>query len=150
MEQPLDFDTRVKVHIYETIAETTRPPLRAETARALDASEPEVAGAYDRLKGRRLLALAPESGEIVMAPPFAAGPTAFQFKAGDKAYFANCVWDVYGIAAALHQDGDIVASCGCCGEPAQLGVREGRPLPSVWIAHFAVPARNWWDDITFT
>ena len=106
--------------------------------------------AFGRLSLRRLLALAPESGEILMAPTFSAVPTPFLVKARDRSYFANCVWDAYGIAAAMGTDAVIDSSCACCGEPMQLRVANGSPVPERAVAHFAVPAARWWDDIFFT
>ena len=146
----MDFDTRVKLRIYQTVADTTRPPLRRELAQAFDVPEEEVEATFRRLREKKLIALAPATSEIVMAPPFSAAPTPFSVIVEDKRYFGNCIWDAFGIAAALNRDAEIEASCGCCGEPACLAVRDGKPGPSDWLAHFAVPARHWWDDITFT
>ena len=81
---------------------------------------------------------------------FAAAPTAFQVTAGGKSYFANCVWDAYGIAAALHADAAIRASCACCSEPMALAVVGGQPAAAAGVAHFAVPAAQWWDDLPYT
>lgn len=145
-----DLDIRLKLFIYQTIVEEGRPPSRSRIARALQQSLANVGDSLTRLCGKRLLALAPDSGEIAMAPPFSAVPTPFQVQAAGKTFHANCVWDAYGIAAALHQDVVIEAGCGCCGEVARLQVAKGVPEPSDWVAHFAVPARQWWDDITFT
>lgn len=143
-------DTRLKLFVYQTIAEEGKPPTRARISRALQQTLGQVGDSLNRLRGKRLLALAPDSGEIVMAPPFSAVPTGFLVHAGSKSFYANCVWDGYGIAAALHRDVVIDAGCGCCGEPTQLRVTGGMPEPSHWVAHFAVPACQWWDDITFT
>lgn len=145
-----DLDTRLKLFVYQTIAEEGRPPSRNRIARGLQVTLGKVGDSLNRLRAKRLFALAPDSGEIVMAPPFSAVPTGFQVQAGGKTFYANCVWDAYGIAAALHQDVVIEAACGCCGEPARLKVTKGKPESSDWLAHFEVPARHWWDDITFT
>jgi Alkylmercury lyase len=136
--------------VYGATVRQGRPPNSTEVARALGTAPEQVLQIFRQLNARRLLALAPETGEIVMAPPFSAVPTLFHVTVGDRAYFANCVWDAYGIAAALHQDADIAASCGCCGEPMSLAVRDGRPVPATGIAHFAVPAAQWWENITYT
>jgi hypothetical protein len=96
------------------------------------------------------LFLAPDAGEIVMAPPFAAAPTPFRVTAGDRAWHAPCVWDSLGIPAALHLEVTVTTSCGCCGEPIVFQVRGGPPKPSPGVAHFAVPAAQWWDDLVYT
>ncbi|HEX5760424.1 MAG TPA: organomercurial lyase [Thermoanaerobaculia bacterium] len=148
--EPEPLDPQVQLDIYRTTAESGRPPRAAEVAGRLGCDRGEVLAAFRRLNGRRLLALAPETGEVVMAPPFSAVPTPFLVRAGGRSYFANCVWDALGIAAALHQDADVEASCACCGEPMALRVRGGAPEPEPCVAHFAVPAKQWWDDITYT
>jgi len=145
-----DLDIRLKLFVYQTIAEDGRPPTRNRIAKALQLSLATIGDSLTRLRSKRLLALAPDSGEIAMAPPFSAVPTPFQVHSDGKTFYANCVWDSYGIAAALHKDVVIETGCGCCGEPAWLKVTGGVPEPSNWVAHFAVPARHWWDDITFT
>jgi hypothetical protein len=143
-------DDQVRGYVYDRTVQEGRPPRSAEVADALSITPVEARESFKRLNSRRLLALAPESGEIVMAPPFSAVPTPFQVLVGDRAYFANCVWDAFGIPAALHQDAKINASCACCGEPMAFSVRNAQPDPATGIAHFAVPAAHWWDNIVHT
>ena len=85
-----------------------------------------------------------------MAPPFSGIATAFPVEANGKDYFANCVWDAYGIAAALHCDIVSRASDGHTGEPLTLEVKNGQPILKPYVAHFAVPAAHWWDNLIFT
>lgn len=143
-------DQELRQHVYTATVERGRPPRAAEAGRALGISEEDALAAFQRLRALKLLYLAPESGEIVMAPPFAASPTGFLVHAGGRSYFANCVWDSFGIAAALRSDATIQASCACCGEPMTLAVEGGRPAPADGVAHFAVPAAHWWDDLPYT
>jgi Alkylmercury lyase len=147
----MDFDTAVKMNIYETIVRTTQAPASAEVAESLSASPEEVAAALERLHKKRLLV--PEPGNpsrIRMAPPFSAVETSFRVKVQDKVYFANCAWDALGIAAALHTDAIIEASDGQSGESMILEVRNGQPVPQSCVIHFAVPAAHWWNDIIYT
>ena len=146
-----DLDTAVKLAIYRTIAETGRAPTSAEVAAAEGLAETEVRAAFERLHARRLLV--PEPGDptrIRMAPPFSGVPTAFPVDARGKRYYANCVWDAYGIPAALHADARVDAVDGHTGEPLPLDVRAGAPVPRPYFAHFAVPAARWWEDIVYT
>src|SRR6266849_8859544 len=97
-----DFDTKVKLAIYEITADTGRVPNSSEVARKIDIDEGEVLGAFGRLHAKRLIL--PEPGDptrIRMAPPFSDIPTKFPVEANGKQYYANCVWDAYGIAGAL-------------------------------------------------
>ncbi|HEX9654430.1 MAG TPA: organomercurial lyase [bacterium] len=147
----MDFDTVVKLNIYQTIAQTTKPPKSTEVAQALGASVDEVEAAFARLHAKRLLV--PEPGDpsrIRMAPPFSGVATPFLVKIRDKSYYANCVWDALGIIAALHEDGVAAAADGHTGEAMALEVVNGQPLPQPCVIHFAVPAAKWWDDIIYT
>jgi Alkylmercury lyase len=146
-----ELDTTVKLAIYRTIADNALTPTSAEVAKSSGLTEEDVRAAFARLRAERLLV--PEPGDpsrIRMAPPFSGVPTAFPVEAKGKRYYANCVWDAYGIAAALHSDTTIPASDGFSNEPLTLEVREGRPIPQTYVAHFAVPAAHWWDDIIHT
>src|SRR5438132_14125290 len=107
-------DLTVQQHVYRFTADHGRPPQASVVASALGIGHAEVLDAFRRIHGRRLLVLA-RTGEIVMAPPFSAVPTPFRVDAAGREYFANCVWDSFGIAAALHSDAVIDASCACCG-----------------------------------
>ena len=144
-------DLKVKLAIYRITAETGTVPGSAEIAQSVDVDEAKVLGAFERLHAKRLLV--PEPGDpsrIRMAPPFSGVPTAFPVDANSKRYFANCVWDAYGIAAALHANAIIPASDGHTGESLTLEVKNGEPVSKPYVAHFAVPAAHWWDDIVFT
>lgn len=143
-------ERNVQEFLYRWTVSRGRPPRIAEAASALELARSTVIERYRELAAQRLLVLAPESEEIVMAPPFAGNPTLFRVVVGTSAYFANCVWDAYGVVAALRADGDVESSCACCGEPMALPVRDGRPVSADGIAHVAVPAAQWWDDITYT
>jgi hypothetical protein len=147
----LDFDTRVTLAVYEIAADTGRVPNSSQVADKIDIDEPEVLGAFARLHAKRLLL--PEPGDatrIRMAPPFSGVSTSFPVEANGKQYYANCVWDAYGIAAALDSDAVSRASDGHTGEPLTLEVKNGQPVLKSYVAHFAVPAAHWWDDLIFT
>ena len=147
----MDFDTTVKLAIYRAFAETGRAPDAREVGAAAGISEPEAIETFARLHARRLLV--PEPGDpsrIRMAPPFSGIPTSFPVDALGQRYYANCVWDAYGIPAALHADAVIPASDAFTGEPLTLEVRGGTAVPLPYVGHFAVPAALWWKDIIYT
>src|SRR5574341_1158399 len=143
----MDFDTAVKLNIYETIARTTQAPTTLDVAHSLGASRAEVQAAFERLHKQRLLVPEPsDPSRIRMAPPFSGVATPFPVKVRDKLYYANCAWDALGIPAALHENALIEATDGHSGQPIRLEVRDGQPLPEPCVIHFAVPAARWWDD----
>jgi hypothetical protein len=144
-------ETTVKLAIYEITAETGRIPNSSEVSRKINVGENDVLIAFDSLHAKRLILPEPnDSSRIRMAPPFSGIPTSFPVEAKGKQYYANCVWDAYGIAAALHCDAISRASDGQTGEPLTLEVKNGAPVLRPYVAHFAVPAAHWWDNLIFT
>jgi hypothetical protein len=144
-------DTTVKLTIYRITAETGSVPDAAAVAAATQFLESDVLAAFQRLHAKRLLV--PEPGDpnrIRMAPPFSGVPTAFPVEARGRRYYANCVWDAYGVAAALDADAVIPACDAFSDEPLTLEIYDGKPVLHPYVAHFAVPAAKWWDDIVFT
>ena len=147
----MDFDTSVKMAIYGMIADTGHVPDVPAVAAHLGARIGDVQHAFELLRQKRLLVLEPgDPTRIRMAPPFSGVPTSFLVHAGGNNYYANCVWDAYGVAAALHSDAVIDACDGHTGEPMNMEVREGQCVRWPCVAHFAVPAAKWWDDVIFT
>jgi hypothetical protein len=143
-------DEEVRLHLFREAAATTRIPQPPEIAKAMGRGEPEVREALGRLAASRVIVLAPNSGNIWIAAPFCAVPSAFLVQAGEKQYHGICVWDALGILATLGSDGVVSTGCGDCGEPLQLEVRAGKLVRDDGIIHFGVPALRWWDNIGFT
>jgi alkylmercury lyase-like protein len=147
----VDDETKVKMHVYETLAKTAAAPTVESTAMALDLDAGTVAGAFASLNRKRLLV--PEPGDpsrIRMAPPFSGVPTPHVVTTAERSYFANCAWDTFGIAAALQQDADIRSTCMDCGEALSLRIQDQQPRPDGVLFHIAVPAARWWADIIHT
>jgi len=147
----MDIDTSVKLNIYETIARTTQAPTTHQVAQALSAPLADVQAAFERLHQKRLLV--PEPGDparIRMAPPFSGTPTSFRVIVRDRAYYANCAWDAWGIPAALHEDAVIETVDAHTGEAMTFEIKNGQPVPQPCVFHFAVPAARWWEDIVYT
>ncbi len=53
------------------------------------------------------------------------------------------------MAAMLRADAKIVTSCGDCGTAAEVLVEDGA-VRGEGLMNFALPARDWWNDIVFT
>ncbi len=146
-----ELDTKVKLAIYDTIARYGLVPDAEEIAKITNLNRREVLVAFANLHNKKLLVPEPgDSSRIRMAPPFSGVPTAFPVEAQGKRYYANCVWDAFGIAAALGVDAVSGAVDGFSGEPLPLEIKNGQPILQPYVAHFAVPAAHWWDDIVYT
>jgi Alkylmercury lyase len=143
-------DKDVRLHIYERFVAQGRPPTTRETAGALGIEESDAEEAYRRLAEGRVIVLAPGSLNVWMANPLSAVPTPFRAETERGSYWGNCVWDGLGIIAMLGGSGRLAMACGDCGEPLEFRVRDGELVEGEAVAHFAVPARRWWDNIGFT
>jgi hypothetical protein len=144
-------DLRIRNHAYAAFVVSGSAPEPADAASELGLAEDEVAAAYRRLHDAHALVLEPDSSRIRMLNPFSAVEAPHRVEAGGREWFANCAWDALGIPAALHTDGSVRSECPDCGEPLELEVRDGELVRgSELLVHFVVPARRWWDDISFT
>jgi hypothetical protein len=143
-------DRRVRLHIYERFAEEGRPPTTGQTADAIGEDAADVAQAYRRLAEGRVIVLEPGTVDVWMANPFSARTTSFRVEAGDRRWWGTCAWDAPGILAALGLDGVVKTSCPDCDAPLELRIEGGELRALEAVAHFAVPARRWWEDIGFT
>jgi Alkylmercury lyase len=145
-----DDDLALRGATYARFVQLGRVPLAAEVAAAIDRTRAEVIAGWNRLHARHALVLSQETGEILMANPFSAVPTAHRVRAAGRWWYGNCAWDAFGICAALHSDGQIETSCPDCGEELRIAVRGQRPDDHGLLFHCLVPAAQWWDDIVFT
>lgn len=146
----MDFDTRVKLAVYEWLAATGEAPAAGDIAVKVTASPADVREAYGRLRANRVLYLEPDGETIRMAPPFSGVPTQHRAVVGDRSYYANCAWDSLGVIAALHRPGVVYSECAQSRTPLRLEVRLDGPEPSDWLFHSLVPAAQWWNDLVFT
>jgi hypothetical protein len=105
--------------------------------------------AYRRLAEGHVIVLQPGTTELWMANPLSARPTPFLVTTEHGRFYGNCVWDALGVAAMLDADARIDTDCADCGEAMVLEIVGGE-LAAEGVAHFAVPAAHWWDDIGFT
>jgi hypothetical protein len=140
----------VRLYIYAQMIETSSAPSAEETATALDRPLEAVVAAYRTLAEQKALVLRRDSNTIWMAAPFSNVHTPFTVIAGGRAYYANCAWDALGVPAVLNRDARIFTTCGDCGGAIERKIASGRVIDPRGIVHFALPARNWWDDVGFT
>ncbi|MDE3090925.1 MAG: hypothetical protein KGJ80_16245 [Chloroflexota bacterium] len=148
-ESKVVLDQAVRRYIYDQVMKVGVPPTIAQAAIALSTTRADMQALFQQLADAHMLVLQKDTGEVLMANPFSAVPTPFLAQVGERSYFGNCIWDVMGIPAMLHQDAIIRASCGDCGTAMTLRITNGSLEPIEGIAHFAIPAAHWWDDIVF-
>ena len=143
-------DDDVRRTIYERWVDLERPPSVSDVAAALGIAVGEAVDAFRRLDAARLIVLTPGTDHLWMVHPLSATPTAFRVETQRGSYFGNCVWDGLGVVAMLGEEGTVETRCPDCDEPMTLRVEGGELVEGYGVAHFAVPAARWWDDIGFT
>jgi hypothetical protein len=141
-------DKCIRFQVYTQFVKTGQAPTIAEVAKAVSCSPSDVQAAYQRLAAGKALVLQ-KSGAVLMAEPFSTVPTAFAVEVGTRMWWGNCIWDALGIPAMLKQDARLMTACGCCNEAMTLEVRDGKLLNAPGIVHFAIPPREWWQDVVF-
>ena len=142
-------DTAVRLEVYRFFVARGQPPVPAELAEALDTDQASVESSLRRLAEGHVLVLAPGTPYIWMASPLSAIPTPFRVEVGGRRFFGNCIWDALGVVAMLGGTGTVTTCCPDCHEPLSVGVSDNRLFSGEGVAHFAVPAAHWWDDIGF-
>jgi hypothetical protein len=142
----VEADLRIRNLTYELLVELGRAPSAEEASLAAGV---DVRESWRRLHEVHALVL-DAGGEIWMANPFSAVPTAYRVRAAGRWWYGNCAWDAFGICAALHTDGRIETACADCGDELVVDVRDARPSDETLLFHCLVPAAHWWDDIVFT
>jgi hypothetical protein len=138
----------VRRFVYGHFVETTRAPDIGAIAAAVQADQRTVLAALRRLVAAHALVMAPASTNIWMAHPFSAVPTAFPVRARGRTYWANCAWDAVGVMSILGE-GETRTRCPDCGAELTIAARDGRLLGE-GVVHYAVPPRNFWDNIAYT
>ena len=150
LQEHAQIDAMTRRVVYEHFMSHAACPSRVTIASDLSIPEADVADSLDRLAQAHMLVLQPQSREVLMANPFSAVPTSFRVVTTGQQWWGNCIWDALGIIAMIGKDGTVQTSCPDCGEALALSVTAGRLSEENAIAHFAVPAAHWWDDIVFT
>jgi hypothetical protein len=143
-------DGDVRLFIYRCFMDSGAPPSVADAAAELGVTEDEAEAAYRRLESDRAIVLAPGTANVWMANPFSSVPTPFRVHTDAGSFWGSCIWDALGIPAMLNADGRVETWCADCMEPMTLTVADGELEQADGVAHFAVPASQWWDNIGYT
>ena len=140
----------LRTHVYDVLLQRGLPPSCADIGTRFGESADAIRSAIATLQIGKTLILKPDGREIWMCGPFAAEATAFRVIGKRAAWWANCIWDAFGIAVIAGEPVHVATHCPDCNEPLQLHADPRQPPAEDFVAHFLVPARNWYDDLGFT
>lgn len=127
-----------------------RSPSVRELSQLNGSSEPEVRAGLASLAEQHAMAVHPRTGEIRMAHPFSAVPSHFRVDTSDGSWWPNCAWCGLGILAMLGKSGTVLSACATCERAFTWTVVDGKIEPAEEVVHVALPAWQWWIDVTKT
>ena len=140
----------LRVFVYDEVLARGKPPSLSSIASHFAVSPSDAGGALANLKIGKTILVDPTSGEIWMAGPFAAMESPYRVVGDRQSWWANCAWDMIGVAMIANEPVNIESRCTECGEPMTIRCDPTAPPTSEAVVHFLVPARRWYDDIGFT
>lgn len=79
----------VRLFVYRHFVSECRAPTILEAAKSLGVGREQIDRAFNTLEKGHVLVLDPETGEIWMAMPFSAVPTACRVTVGESSWWAN-------------------------------------------------------------
>jgi hypothetical protein len=143
-------DARLRLFIYDWLIAHGSAPSSEQIGEAFSESAGSIRARMAALKIGKTVLVHPRTGEIWMAGPFAAESSEYRLTDGTTTWFANCAWDMYGVAVIIGRALDAVGPCVDCGETLAVRCDPQRPPTEEGVVHFLLPARRWYDDIGFT
>jgi len=141
----------LRTFIYDSLIAAGAMPSSADIASHFAVGEEDALRALREMKIGKTVLPHPQTGEIWMAGPFSAAATQYVVRAGERRWFANCAWDMLGVATIVAEPVDIETRCTDCGDPIALHLASNdETVGADLLVHFLLPARRWYDDIGFT
>ena len=150
MTELSDFDWQVRHTIYTHFARTASSPSMDDIAGAVGATENAACASVEKLAEAHVITLAPASRRIWMAHPFSAVPTAYPVVTAGLRYWANCAWDVFGIAALIGERSVTTSECSNSCRAIRLEITPDGGVIGEGVVHYLVPPRRFWENIGFT
>ena len=140
----------LRVFVYDELLARGVPPSSASIGAHFGVSQDEARQALATLKIGKTILVHPATGEIWMAGPFAATETPYRVVGERRTWWANCAWDMFGVAMIANESVNIASRCTDCGERMTIQCDPSAAPTFDAVVHFLVPARHWYDDIGFT
>ena len=140
----------LRVFVYDRIIDGGSVPSSNDIAQRFGVTADDARAELASLKIGKTVLVDPTSGEIWMAGPFSRTETAYRVRGGAQAWWANCAWDMFGIATLVNTTVRASTRCLDCGKTLEMDCDPHHPPQTDWVVHFQVPAARWYDDIGFT
>jgi hypothetical protein len=141
----------LRIFVYDEIVANGLPPTSEAIGQHFDVSPNDARVALAELRIGKTILVHPQTGEIWMAGPFSAAPSSYRLTNGTHEWWANCAWDMFGVATLVGEPLRVDTRCTDCGVPIGLDCDPAAPPnDAAGVVHFLLPAHRWYDDIGFT
>lgn len=146
----MDQTENLRTTVLDFFVREHRSPSVDELSKLTRSSERDVRAGLVSLADQHAMAVHPRTGEIRMAHPFSAVPSHFRVDSAGGSWWPNCAWCGLGILAMLRKSGTVLSVCATCERPFAWTVHDGRIQHSEEVVHVALPAWEWWIDVSRT
>jgi hypothetical protein len=144
----MSLDARVHHLVIKSFVERGFAPSLHAIATEGAAPPEQVAASLRRLHDGHALVLHPGTTDVWIAHPFSSSPTATWVDGGHLGWWAPCLWCAMGIVTlAAPGRATVYARLGGEREEVRIELDAGRLVSDDLPVHFAVPARNAWDNV---
>ncbi|WP_165614401.1 organomercurial lyase [Paraburkholderia ginsengiterrae] len=141
------FDSLLHHHIVTTFIHEGFAPTNERLAQKVASSVDDVHAGLLRLQASHGVVLHPGRCDVWVIHPFSSSPTHTWVQAGQKGWWAPCMWCALGIAALVKGKLTVHTRLGGEAEPVQIDVEDAVPLQTELFVHFAEPPRRAWDNV---
>ena len=138
----------LRVRLYRQLVDEGRVATSAQISTEEGVSATEAADAFAALAADRHLVL-DDSGDIVLAHPFATRDFAFSVKSDRVLWWGGCAWDSFAIPHLVPDAPAVLVATTCpnCRAAHAWNVSSEAPPVGDQVAHFLVPMAQVWDDV---
>jgi hypothetical protein len=144
-------DDALRIFVYDRLVSAGHAPTSREIGAHFDLSPEDARARLAGLKIGKTVLVNPTTHEIWMAGPFAAAKSAYRLSDGKTTWWANCAWDMFGVAMIVGRPMTAETSCPDCAERVAIECDPDHPpVEGQAVVHFLLPARRWYEDIGFT
>jgi hypothetical protein len=133
--------------LVDTILRTGASPSFGELQARFALSASDLTEAIRRLEAAHGVVLHPGTVEPWIVHPFALSPSATWVAGEGRGWWAPCMWCALGVAALAGGRVTIHGRLGGEVDDVDVVVVDGQPAATDLLAHFAVPARDAWNNV---
>lgn len=147
MNEERSLDSAIHYHLVRGLIDDGFAPGIAKLQELVATELPSVLEALKRLEASHSIVCHPDHAAPWVIHPFSLSPTATWVQAGQRGWWAPCIWCALGVATLVGDDVVIHSRIGGEAEDLDLHVHGGHVREDSIVTHFAVPLRSAWNNV---